>query len=44
MIRTGDIFELRLLDRTLATFSFGDYGPIALHEVDECHLDLQPKA
>lgn len=42
MIRTSDIFELRLFDQTLATFSFGDFDPVMLHEVDERHLDLLP--
>ena len=42
MIRSNDIFELRLFDQVLATFSFGDFDPVALHEIDESHLDLLP--
>lgn len=34
MIRSTDIFELRLFDRPLLCFSFGEDVPAVLHEWD----------
>ncbi|MBC2889177.1 XRE family transcriptional regulator [Gordonibacter massiliensis (ex Traore et al. 2017)] len=42
MIRSADIYELRLFDRTLARFSFGEDEPAVLHEYDAACENLFP--
>ncbi len=42
MMRGGDIFELRLFDRVLAVFSFGEFEPVVLRELDEGERNLLP--
>ncbi|WP_080797210.1 HipA domain-containing protein [Arabiibacter massiliensis] len=42
MIRSADIYELRLFDTTLARFSFGEFDPVVLHEFDESRTDVMP--
>lgn len=42
MVRTDDIFELRLFDRPLLRFSFGEDDPAVLHEWDASAEALMP--
>lgn len=42
MIRSADIYELRLFDRTLVRFSFGEDEPAMLHEYDREAEGLLP--
>ena len=42
MIRSADIYELRLFDQTLARFSFGEDEPAVLHEYDTACENLFP--
>lgn len=42
MVRSDDIFELRLFDRPLLTFSFGEDDPAVLHEWDRSAESLMP--
>lgn len=42
MIRSADIYELRLFDQPLARFSFGEDVPAVLHDFDDAHAHLLP--
>ena len=42
MVRTDDIYELRLFDRPLLRFSFGEDDPVLLHEWDASAEALMP--
>lgn len=42
MVRTDDIYELRLFDRPLLRFSFGEDDPVLLHEWDASVEALMP--
>lgn len=42
MVRTDDIYELRLFDRPLLQFSFGEDEPVRLHEWDAPAEGLMP--
>ena len=42
MVRSSDIYEIRLFDRTLLEFSFGDFEPAVLHDWDDSAPQLLP--
>lgn len=42
MVRAGDIFELRLFDRALVSFSFGEFDPVVIHDWDNEAESLLP--
>lgn len=42
MVRSTDIFELRLFDQPLLRFSFGEDNPAVLHEWDSSRQHLMP--
>lgn len=42
MVRSTDIFELRLFDQPLLRFSFGEDNPAVLHEWDSLREHLMP--
>lgn len=42
MVRTDDIYELRLFERPLLWFSFGEDDPVHLHEWDASAEELMP--